>query len=88
MKVEHLGQIVDVDPRQAAFENKILDLLRKRGPTRQHVVYVTTGRHVSFLEVVESLVERNLIVRETTTRNNSFVLRVVYSGPNRGRVTQ
>ncbi|HEV2173031.1 MAG TPA: hypothetical protein VGR71_05665 [Nitrospira sp.] len=86
MKVEHLGQIVDMDPARASLDHKIIELLRKRGPLKQNTVYVTTCRHPQFLEAVESLVQRNLIVRETTSRRNSFVLRLIYSGPNKGRV--
>lgn len=85
MKVEHLGQIVEIEPARAALDHKIIELLRRRGPLKQNTVYVTTCRHPEFLEAVESLVQRNLIVRETTSRKNSFLLRLVYSGPRRGK---
>jgi len=76
LKVEHLGKIVSVDPAVAALENSILQFL-KGGPKRQHTVYVATGRRKNFFEVVEDLVQRNLVVRQTTTKRRVFILRAV-----------
>ena len=35
MLIEHLGELVDIDPNQAAMENAILRCLKRHGATRQ-----------------------------------------------------
>lgn len=81
MKCEHLGQIVvNTDIVEAAFENSVVRCVRKYGPLRQKEVWVrTAGRRIgqiAFQRIIDSLVERELIVRQTTNRVNSFILRL------------
>jgi hypothetical protein len=80
MLCEHLGEITDVDLRLATFENVIVRFLRKHGPTRSKDLWVrTAGRRVGeelFDKAVDSLVERRVIVRQTTNRINSFIFRM------------
>lgn len=80
MLCEHLGEITDVDLRLATFENVIVRFLQKNGPTRSKDLWVrTAGRRVGeevFNKAVESLVERRVIVRQTTNRINSFIFRM------------
>jgi hypothetical protein len=79
MLVKHLGQVVDIDPALAAVENKILETLGK-GPKKRITVYLATRRSCRFSEALESLVGRGLVVRETTARKNSFLLRLAKEG--------
>ena len=80
MLCEHLGQVVDVDPVAAAYENAVVYSLRKHGPSRQKDVWIRTrGKRIgpeAFQRVIDSLVERRVIVRETTNHRNSFILRM------------
>jgi hypothetical protein len=81
MLCEHLGEIVEVEDRvKASYENAVIRCLRKHGPSRQNDVYIrTAGRrigHDSFLRLIDGLVERGVIVRQTTNRRDSFVLRM------------
>jgi hypothetical protein len=81
MLCEHLGEIVEVqDQVKASYENAVIRCLRKHGPSRQNDVYIrTAGRrigHEAFVRLIDGLVERGVIVRQTTTRRDSFVLRM------------
>ena len=80
MLVEHLGQETEVDAKQAACENAVIAALRKHGPMRQRDLwYRAAGCRVgreAFETVIESLVRRHVIQRETTNRSNSFVVRM------------
>lgn len=91
MLAEHLGVTQEVDPRVATFENIIIRSLRKHGPSYQKDVWVrTTGRRigaVQFQAIVDCLVERGVIVRETTTRVNSFRLRMAPDKRRRERAS-
>lgn len=86
MKVEHLGELMDVDPKVAAFENVIIHSLRKHGPSRTKDLWVRTGAQRFgkdfFHQVIEGLVTRNLVTRQTTNRVNSFIYRM---GPDKRR---
>ncbi|HEY4052340.1 MAG TPA: hypothetical protein VGL74_01265 [Terriglobales bacterium] len=80
MLVEHLGQEVEIDAKQAAFENAVISALRKHGPMRQRDLWYRAagcrvGRDI-FEQVIDSLVRRQVIRRETTNRANSFILRM------------
>lgn len=81
MKCEHLGVVTEVDPTQAAMENAVLRVLRQHGPITYRDVWSRAGGQrvgaEAFRHLVESLVERGMVVRQTTNRKNSFVLRLV-----------
>lgn len=80
MKCEHLGMIVDVDPRVAAYENAVVRALRRHGPSRQKDLWYRSGAQrvgrEMFQQTIDSLVDRGIIVRETTNYKNSFILRM------------
>jgi hypothetical protein len=81
MLCEHLGELMEVqDQVKASYENAVIRCLRKHGPSRQNDVYIrTAGRrigHEVFLRLIDGLVERDVIVRQTTNRRDSFVLRM------------
>jgi len=86
MLCEHLGQVVDQDPKIIAFENSVVKALRLRGPLRQRDLWFRSaaqrvGREV-FESTLDSLVERGIIVRESTNRVNTFLYRMA---PDRRR---
>lgn len=78
--ITHLGRSSsDIDPKQAAHENRILACLQKRGTMRENEVKLYTastrrvGREIHD-RAVRSLVDKGLIRKLTTTRANSFIL--------------
>jgi len=78
--ITHLGRAsAELDPKQAAHENRILACLRKRGTLRENEVKLYTasthrvGRDVHN-RAIQHLVEQGLIRKMTTTRANSFIL--------------
>lgn len=78
--ITHLGRSRDeIDPKQAAHENRILVCLWKRGTLRENEVKLHTastrrvGREIH-KRAVESLVEQGLIRRLNTSLANSFIL--------------
>lgn len=78
--ITHLGRSSsDIDPKQAAHENRILACLNKRGSLRENEVKLYTastrrvGREIHD-RAVRSLVDKGLIRKLTTTRANSFIL--------------
>jgi len=78
---EHLGQTVEnLDPRVAALENTVVRSLRKHGPSRHRDLWIRcTGSRFGmefFRQVVDGLVERRVITRESTNRVNSFIYRM------------
>jgi hypothetical protein len=85
MLATHLGQEVEIDPKQAAFENSLIAVLRKHGPTKQKDLWyrangIRLGPYQEARELfqlcLDSLVEKRVIVRLTTTRRNSFIFRM------------
>jgi hypothetical protein len=80
MVTEHLGKIVDLDPRTIALENSLVRALRTHGPLRQRDLWYRSSapRHgrERFEQAVNSLVERRIIVRQGTNHINSFILRM------------
>lgn len=78
--ITHLGRSSsDIDPKQAAHENRILVCLQKRGSLRENEVklYTASTRRVGreiHERAVRSLVDKGLIRKLTTTRANSFIL--------------
>ena len=89
MLLEHLGELIDADPKVTAFENVIIAQLRRRGPTRTRDLWVRTAgrRHGEefFNSVVDGLSARGVIVRETTNRVNSFIYRMARDQRRRER---
>ena len=85
MKCEHLGQIENVDPKRAALENSMIAALRRHGPMRQkdlwyraHALRLGEYSYARpiFNLIVESLVESGTVIRQTTNRRNSFILKL------------
>lgn len=78
--ITHLGRSSsDINPKQAAHENRILVCLQKRGSMRENEVklYTASTRRVGreiHERAVRSLVDKGLIRKLTTTRANSFIL--------------
>ncbi len=78
--ITHLGRASsDIDPKQAAHENRILVCLWKRGALRENEVklYTASTRRVGreiHKRAVQSLVERRLIRKLPTSHANSFIL--------------
>lgn len=80
MKCVHLGEVVDIDPRIAASENSLLRSLRRHGPSRTKNLWGRFDRGLGrefFDQVLEGLVERGLVMRETTNHINSHIYRLV-----------
>ena len=93
MLCEHLGEIVDIqDPVNASYENAVIDYLRRHSSCRQNDLYIrTAGRrlgHQQFLEIIEKLVQRGIVRRQTTNRKDSFVLRLANSDLQRNTSTK
>ncbi len=84
MKVEHFGQQIEVssDERKAcAVENAIVKTLKKHHAMRQRDLWyrAAVGSRVdreTYERCLDRLVERGVIVRETTNRVDSFVIRL------------
>lgn len=81
MKVEHLGELVEIDPKQAALEHSIVNALRNRGVLKQRTLWFCCAGQRSgpegFKKALDHLVEKGHIVRMTTNRSNSFTYRLV-----------
>ena len=81
----HLGTPnCEVNPKQAAHENRIVACLVKRGPMTENNVKLYTGAirrvgHEMHDAAVKTLVEQGIIRRLTTTRTNSFILEQIKS---------
>lgn len=82
MRLEHLGKIIDIEPRQAALENRIVRTLhRLRDGVRQNKLFAITSSGRLGMEAFNSAVERlvndeNVIVRMTTNHEKSFMLKL------------
>ena len=78
MKLEHLGQLVDIDPKRAALENRIVHYMKRCGALTQKALWLRVrSRGISFdgyRVALDALVERGIAVRQSTLRKNSFVL--------------
>ena len=87
--IMHLGKLVgDLDPKQAAHENRIVVCLQKRGPLRENDVKLYTGalRRVGpqvHQAAVANLVAQGVIRKRTTTRTNSFILELLKESEER-----
>ena len=85
--ITHLGtSSSEVNPKQAAHENRIVACLLKRGPIRENSVKLYTGAirrvgHEMHNAAVNSLLEQGIIRKLTTTRTNSFILELMKSVP-------
>lgn len=93
MKCEHLGTIQDIEPQIAAFENALVRKLHKHGTLLQNDLdYFVGGSprlgREQFQQVVDSLVERNIILRCTTNRKNSFVLSLTPWGEHQAEILE
>ena len=93
MKLEHLGEIIDMDSNIAALEVAILRCLKRHGPLNQPQLYnrvaarnygVKVLTDPVFLNSIERLVQKDLILR-SVTRRNGFLLRLP---PREKRQTQ
>jgi hypothetical protein len=86
MKLEHLGKIIDIEPRQAAAENRIVRMLHKHSAgVRQNKLFVLTssGRlgMTAFNAAIDRLVnEESVIARVTTNHERSFLLKLTPRG--------
>ena len=80
MRVEHLGVVMEITPQRAAQENTIVRCLKRHKELRQKDVWVRgRGRGWAldeFPAVIDSMVERGIIIRSTTNYSNSFLLRL------------
>ena len=81
--ITHLGaSISELNPKQAAHENRIVACLLKRGPMRENSVKLYTGAirrvgHEMHDAAISSLLEQGIIRKLTTTRTNSFILELM-----------
>jgi hypothetical protein len=77
MKCLHLGQLMEIEPREAATQNSIMRYLKR--PFRDRVLYRRVKfRGLTFDEFrhsVDALIERGLVVRETTNYTGRYILR-------------
>jgi hypothetical protein len=85
----HLGSFTnDLEPKQAAHENRIVVCLRKRGGSLSaNTVKLYTGAvsrvgHEMHESAVNSLIMHGVIRKHTTTRANSFILELVTPFPD------
>lgn len=81
MKVEHLGQVMEIDPREAAIQNSVVRYLKRCGPLTEKQLWVRIrGRGLTreeYRDAVTCLCERDIIVRETTNYTDKFILRLM-----------
>ncbi len=84
MKLEHLGEMVDMNPNIAALEVAILRCLKRHGPLSQTQLYNSVAARnygvkaltdPVLLNSIERLVQKELILR-SVTRRNGFLLRL------------
>jgi len=85
MQLEHLGKLVDLDPRQATVENRIVRMLRKHRSIRQPKLFALIGAGRQGEDVFKAAVSRladeeHIIKRVTNTQENSFVLQLTPLG--------
>lgn len=94
MQVEHLGRLVDLDPQQAAVENRIVRMLRKhRTGVRQPKLFAIIGAARQGEDVFKAAVgrladEERLIKRVTSTQENSFVLQLTIDGERQADILE
>jgi hypothetical protein len=91
--ITHLGtSINEINPKQAAHENRIVACLLKRGPLTENAVKLHTGAiqrvgHQIHDAAVNSLLQQGIIRKlTTTTRTNSFILELLKSASTSGPV--
>jgi hypothetical protein len=80
MLMQRFGELQDVDPLRGAAEASIIRALRKQGPTRQRDLWYRSagwrvGREV-WQQLIDDLVQQRVVVRESTNRVDSFLLRI------------
>jgi len=80
MLIEREGEVIEIDPVQAALEESILKALRRHGPLKQTDLWYRSsapyhGRKI-FNQALESLVQRDAIRRSPTGRVNVFSYRM------------
>jgi hypothetical protein len=91
--ITHLGtSIKEINPKQAAHENRIVACLIKRGPLRENGVKLYTGAiqrvgHEIHDAAVNSLLEQGIIRKLTTTRTNSFILELTKSLQEQSKIS-
>jgi hypothetical protein len=80
MKLQHLGKIVDLEPQQAALENRVVRMLNKhRSGVRERNLFFLTGSnrfgYQAFKRAINRLIdEEDVVKRVTTDHKNSFLL--------------
>jgi len=86
MKLEHLGKIIEIEPRQAALENRIVRMLNKHSAgVRQSRLFILTqsGRLGAgiFHRSLDRLVnQEDVVKRVATDHENSFLLKLTSWG--------
>lgn len=84
MQCEHLGKIIEIDPEQAAAENRIVLQLGKHKQMRQFRLYALTGAgrcgNERFKAAVERLALDGILTRITTNYKDSFLLKLTPRG--------
>jgi len=90
MKVEHLGQMVDIDPREAAIHHTVLRYLKRFQPLTERALWLNVRSRgctdAQYTAAVDYLAGRGFIVRSTTNYTNSFLLRLA-KPPKRAPLT-
>jgi hypothetical protein len=80
MLLDHLGEMREIDPVQAAIELSIIRALRRVGPLKQSDLWYRSSAQShsreTYHQALESLVERGHIVRITTPRIGVFIYRI------------
>ncbi len=89
MLIEHLGQLVDIDPKVASIENSIVKALRTHGPLRQRDLWFRSGAQrvgrEMFVQALDSLAVNRVIVRQSTNRVNAYIFRMAPDARRRER---
>lgn len=82
MKLLHLGKIIEIEPRQAAIENRIVRMLNRHSTgVRQSKLFSLTGSGrfgiEAFNQACERLIdEEGVVVRATTHHEQGFLLKL------------
>jgi hypothetical protein len=81
MKLTHLGKIVDLDPRQAAIEVRIVRTLYRNaaGVRQTRLISLTGDRRFgtdAFQKAVDRLVAEEIITRTATNYEKGFLLKL------------
>src|SRR5258707_758418 len=82
MKVQHLSRIIDIDPQQAACENRIVRMLYKhRCGVRQNKLFQLTcsgrlGEGIFKRSISRLVDEEDIVTRLTTNHASGFLLKL------------